>query len=786
MKSEEEFDLINWLKTCTLPLSIALVASACSVVWNPAPVRAGFTDFITRSGDTLMDGTTPFRFIGTNEPLLERAWTDPKEIEDAIRAASQSGIQVLRLYPFEVKMASDPEGTFRHVMGPGDYNEKAFKLFDRILQLANDHNIRLIVPFVDSHNYIGGVADWAAFRGKTGSEFYTDAVVKQDFKDFITYVVNRTNTYTGTKYKDDKSILAWQLGNELYSTDSWVTEMAAHVKAVDPNHLLSDGGYVRAQGIRPNAVNNVNIDIIDPHIYKYHLVDMATQLASWRNATLGKKALIIGEFGDYTPTEVEQLLDTVQTNGTAGAMYWGSMHHHRMGGWHFPYLNGWSYLRYPGFASAANESAITEIMRDRAHSIQGLSTPAWPAPAAPVLFPSDSVHALSWLGVAGASSYDVERAASASGPWTVVGTSITDDMTTPRHHTWSAALFDDASAAAGSSYYYRIRAKNLDNVYSPYSNVSGPVKANSVIIVDNSDGGPAYAESGTWGSSSLPGSYGGTSRWSSTAGSTARWTPNLPAAGYYNVYVRYPLHDTSSPNAEYTVVHGGGSNTVYADQKVLATSTGQWRKIDSAYFNAGTSGYVRLTAAASSGNHRADAVMFEPIAFGDGFQSGTAAQWTPLSGSWSVAHDLTPVLKQSAAGIAETSAAGTNYSDVSVTAALKAYENDASKVATAGLVARANADFTSMYTLRLNYQANKVQLYKKVSGVWTKLAETDLLASPGTWYLLRLELKGSSIKGYVNGIQTISASDGSLTSGSVGLRTSDLTSVFDNFQVVTP
>ena len=100
-----------------------------------------------------------------------------------------------------------------------------------------------------------------------------------------------------------------------------------------------------------------------------------------------------------------------------------------------------------------------------------------------------------------------------------------------------------------------------------------------------------------------------------------------------------------------------------------------------------------------------------------------------------------------------------------------------------GLIARASADFSSFYTLRINYGQDKVQLYRKVNGSWTKLGETELAASPGTWYLLRLELRGSSINGYVNGIRKISVTDTTLTNGYAGLRTYNQTAVFDNFMV---
>ncbi|NBC72732.1 cellulase family glycosylhydrolase [Paenibacillus sacheonensis] len=735
-----------------------------------------------------MDGGAEYRFIGTNAPFLERAWADPAEIEDEIRAASRSGIDVIRLYPFEVRMAGDPPGAFRHVMGPGLYDESAFKLFDKMLQLANAYGVRLIVPFVDSYNYVGGTPDWAAFRGKSADDFWTDPVIRQDFKDFIRFVLNRVNTYTQVPYKNDKAILAWQLGNELRSTDAWTSEMAAYVKSLDANHLVGDGGYVRAQGIRANALNDPNIDFIDPHIYLYHnYSDPIAKLNEWRTTTQGKKPLFIGEFGDFTPEVNERLLQTVQSNGTAGAMVWGSMSHHKMGGWHWPPVGDWSYLRYPGFPSGnwANETAIFNQLRQYAYAIKGIPVPAWTVPTAPILFPADSVHALSWLGASTSAAYDLERAASPSGPWSVVTADVTDDVTAPDDYNASVPIADDASALPGTSYYYRVKAKSPDGGYSPYSNVIGPIKPQEAIVADN--GGSGYAETGTWGDSTLSGSYGGGSRYSNSAGSTATWTLEVGEPGYYNVYVRYPYHQTSSQSVAYAVRHNGVTDTIPAVNQT--TITGQWRLIDTPYFAAGADQYVKLTAGtvAGSGNvTRADAVMLEPVAYGDRFQGTGTDGWTASGGAWSPAVDvaktlLSQTLKQSARGIAETRA-GDAYADVAVTASVKAYDRtDADS--SSGLIARASADFSSYYTLRINYGQNKVQLYKKINGSWTKLGEAGLIASPGAWYQLRLELRGGSISGYVNGIRKLAVTDAGLTSGYAGLRTFEQTAVFDNFVV---
>jgi hypothetical protein len=64
--------------------------------FSPERALAGFTNYITRDVDKFMDGTNEFRFIGSNVPFLGRAWMDPNEIEDLIRGASISGINVIR------------------------------------------------------------------------------------------------------------------------------------------------------------------------------------------------------------------------------------------------------------------------------------------------------------------------------------------------------------------------------------------------------------------------------------------------------------------------------------------------------------------------------------------------------------------------------------------------------------------------------------------------------------------------------------------------------------------
>ncbi|GJN07151.1 hypothetical protein PR202_ga24953 [Eleusine coracana subsp. coracana] len=62
-------------------------------------------------------------------------------------------------------------------------------------------------------------------------------------------VLTRTNTITNEAYKDDPTILAWELINEPRcpsdpsgdTLQAWIEEMASYVKSIDPVHLLEIG-----------------------------------------------------------------------------------------------------------------------------------------------------------------------------------------------------------------------------------------------------------------------------------------------------------------------------------------------------------------------------------------------------------------------------------------------------------------------------------------------------------------------------------------------------------------
>ena len=451
--------------------------------------NAQFKNFITVKGDKLMDGDAELRFISCNVPNLHyiedylpfngtNQWRLPDEFEirDALLSIKQMGGKVARIYVFSVRKEGDTVEIF-HVEGPGKFNEEAFKTFDKVLQIANEVGIRLIVPFVDNWWWWGGPKEYAAFRGKPKDAFWTDEQLIADFKKTIEFVLQRTNTLTGIPYKQDKAVLAWETGNEISPPFSWTKEIAVYIKSIDANHLVLEGSGARE--ISKEALEDPNLDILATHYY--HDAKAAVNfIVKNRQMTKGKKPFIVGEFGIVPTEDIRMITDTVINQGLSGAMIWSLRFRNRDGGFYHHYeYNNYEAYRWPGFPSGDfyDERNVLTLLREKAHEIDGTTTERLPVPAAPRLLEISDAAEISWQGSTGAESYTVERKQETDTLWTVVGSDVDESRYQYR------PLFSDESAEPGKEYLYRIKAKN-ETGQSDYSNVVGPVDVTARTLVD--------------------------------------------------------------------------------------------------------------------------------------------------------------------------------------------------------------------------------------------------------------------------------------------------------------
>ncbi|MCC6127005.1 MAG: hypothetical protein IT426_18760 [Pirellulales bacterium] len=481
-----------------------LFAIICFLLASVSPAFAAetvFRDFVKVQGDQLVEGGKPYRFISFNVPNLflvednmafkeENPWRLPDrfEIFDALASVRQQGGQVVRTYVLSVARKNDPPGAPRHVLGPGKFNEEAFRTLDLVLQTANETGVRLIIPLVDNWVWWGGRAEYAGFRGKKPDAFWTDPQVIADFKETIRFVLNRKNALTGVKYSDDKAILAWETGNELESPPAWTKEITGYLKSLDKNHPVIDGFHNSV--LREESLAMPEVDIVTTHHYPSFGMSFAKTIRENCAKAKGRKPYFVGEFGFVDLPAMKAALDAVQEAGASGALVWSLRPRNRDGGfyWHSEPLGGDKYKAYhwPGFKTGEgyDEIPLMKLMQERAFAIRGLPVPPLERPAPPTLLPIESAAAISWQGSVGAASYTVERAASANGPWTVAGINI--DETAAQYR----PLFADPKAAEGI-WFYRVRAFNATGSSEP-SNVVGPVNVDCATLVDEMTENPLY------------------------------------------------------------------------------------------------------------------------------------------------------------------------------------------------------------------------------------------------------------------------------------------------------
>jgi Tfp pilus tip-associated adhesin PilY1 len=149
------------------------------------------------------------------------------------------------------------------------------------------------------------------------------------------------------------------------------------------------------------------------------------------------------------------------------------------------------------------------------------------------------------------------------------------------------------------------------------------------VIVDNTDTGFSVSDESHWGTSNYTNNIGTSYRFNETLteDAWAQWTPKLPAAGNYEVYVWFRTLASRSRNISYTIGHNGGPTTVSSISQhpddcpagVLCTDLDlgdqwdQWIPLGTFSFAGDGSDYVRLNAPVVDTDccdYSADAIKF--------------------------------------------------------------------------------------------------------------------------------------------------------------------------------
>ncbi|MGM0505898.1 MAG: cellulase family glycosylhydrolase [Bacteroidota bacterium] len=219
------------------------------------PVSNSFVQ--VQNGDFVIDGN-PFRFAGTNAyylPNYEKL--NSAVVDRALDLFRDTEVKVVRMWGFydgyDCGYSKDDPSENVIQTAPGEYSEEALQDLDRVIAKGKERGIRFIIPFINYWDQLGGVCQYNTWAGasdpSTNMEFFlSNSQTQEWYKDYISMLLNRVNTVTGIAYKDEPTIMAWQIMNEGRNSGKdpailrdWYQEIARYIKSIDSNHLISTG-----------------------------------------------------------------------------------------------------------------------------------------------------------------------------------------------------------------------------------------------------------------------------------------------------------------------------------------------------------------------------------------------------------------------------------------------------------------------------------------------------------------------------------------------------------------
>lgn len=215
----------------------------------------------------------PFCFMGSNNYYL--MYKSEFAVKSVLDSAQAMNLGMLRVWAFIDRGSLD--GTISNIREPGHADGTYFQYWDAntqkpkyndgpdglqkldfVLSEARKRGLTLTLVLTNNWRDFGGMDQYLTWYGlKRHHEFYTDARVRQAYKDWIGHITSRVNSIDGMAYKDDPAIFAWELANEPRTinyenmdapdgstTDTitaWADEMSTYVKSQDPNHMVAVG-----------------------------------------------------------------------------------------------------------------------------------------------------------------------------------------------------------------------------------------------------------------------------------------------------------------------------------------------------------------------------------------------------------------------------------------------------------------------------------------------------------------------------------------------------------------
>lgn len=330
--------------------------------------------FVKTSGTRFTVDGKPIYIAGCNNYYL--SYKSDYMVEAVLDGAQTLGLNVIRTWGSIVAGSSsaglDPPGHKDGIYfqywdsssASPAFNDgpKGLERLDYVVHAAGRRGLKLVLPLVNNWKDFGGIDQYLDWYGlQHHDNFYTSPDTRQAYKNWVLHLLNRANVFTGVLYRNDPTIMAWELANEprcqgsggkpasptctTRTLLSWAAEMSSFIKVHDSSHLVGVGDegffnrsfsidwlYNGSQGVDFEAFLALpTIDFGSFHLYPETWNKPAGWARHWIEDHLaaGAKAgkpVLLEEYGLKDSVarnrEYESWLEAMSRGGGAGDLFW--------------------------------------------------------------------------------------------------------------------------------------------------------------------------------------------------------------------------------------------------------------------------------------------------------------------------------------------------------------------------------------------------------------------------------------------------------------------------------
>lgn len=230
------------------------------------------SNFVTAKGHQFFISNKPYYFIGANYwygGIVANTTKGKIRIQKELDFLKLKGITNLRIVA-----GIEGEGKINGVdrIAPpfqptqGVFDSRQLDGLDFLLVEMKKRNIKAVLYLSNNWDWSGGFLQYLTWNGLLEdsimrrklswdenrdyvSKFYTCQTCTDAYDVQLKEIVNRVNSVSGIAYKNDPSIMAWQLANEprpmrtaaIEAYVAWTHRVAKLIKSIDHNHLVTSG-----------------------------------------------------------------------------------------------------------------------------------------------------------------------------------------------------------------------------------------------------------------------------------------------------------------------------------------------------------------------------------------------------------------------------------------------------------------------------------------------------------------------------------------------------------------